>query len=89
MNKDFIALLRPATALAPVIAASVSKQVAGGIERRSGHRALDCIESLQALLVILIPVVDNAVTSTCGKRSVASLRDRQEGYDVYEPRKGN
>ena len=87
MNKDFIALLRPATALAPVIAASIGKQVAWGIECRRGHRALNCIESLQALLVILVPVVDNTVTSACRKRSVASLCDRNEGNDADEREK--
>ena len=57
MNEDLVWSPRSVvgTSLAPIVAARIRKQVACGIEIGTGNGALDRIESLEPLLVVLVP----------------------------------
>eukprot|EP00562_Extubocellulus_spinifer_P035561 CAMPEP_0178694990 /NCGR_PEP_ID=MMETSP0699-20121125/8587_1 /TAXON_ID=265572 /ORGANISM="Extubocellulus spinifer, Strain CCMP396" /LENGTH=161 /DNA_ID=CAMNT_0020340599 /DNA_START=1999 /DNA_END=2484 /DNA_ORIENTATION=- len=71
MQKDLIRLTLSIerTALAPIIAAGVGKHVALSIEGCAGDGPIDRRETLESLLVVLIPEVDDTIAADGGERS--------------------
>ena len=61
VNVDFVARLDVHTALAPVVARGIRKHVTLGIEGRTGDGSLRLSKTLESLLVVLVPEIDNSV----------------------------
>ena len=61
VDVDFVARLDVHTALAPVVARGIRKHVTLGIEGRTGDGSLRLSKTLESLLVVLVPEIDNSV----------------------------
>ena len=73
MNVNFIPRLNVHRTFGPIVAGTVGEKVALGVKGGTGNGSLCLGESLEALLVVLIPKVDDTVTSNGRKCAVLPL----------------
>lgn len=62
------------TPLTPIVTARISEQAPGRIEACTADGSVDAGESLQPLLIILVPEVHNAVPPDGGERPIPLVK---------------